>query len=80
MEAFVLLTIFFSTNIPREGRALSMGWGIFPNILEGNKLMENHLPLVLSGVSCGPSQPSPSDKVPPLHMQAEDKLQGRVGL
>lgn len=56
MGAFILLTIFFSTNIQGQGRALSVGWRIFPNTLEGKKLMENHLPLVLSGVPCGPSR------------------------
>lgn len=49
VEAVVLLAIFFGTIIQREGRALSMGWGVFPITLKGNKLMENHLPLVLSG-------------------------------
>lgn len=80
MEAFVLLAIFFGTIIQREGRALSMGWGVFPITLKGNKLMENHLPLVPSGVSCGPSRPSSSGKVSPSHRQAEDKLWDRAGL
>lgn len=66
MEAFISLTIFFSTNIQKEGRTFSKGWCVFPNKLQRNKLKENHLRLLLLGVSCDPSQPPPSEKVPSL--------------